>query len=186
MAKGPNKNPITPQNTLFLPFILARLWHTKEEKIPIKNATSVITIICDMIERFSEKQRVEDIKDFQGIVLIDEIELHLHPKWQYSFMNKLRETFPLIQFIVTTHSSTVLLGAGIDAVYYQIYKENGTVKISKQKEVRNDYINDIQTSIFGFDVNEERIHNPTNDDKKRQQRTKESLLKFIDTLDEEE
>jgi len=146
----------------------------------------VITIICDMIERFSKKQDVNDIKDFKGIVLIDEIELHLHPKWQYSFMNKLRETFPLIQFIVTTHSSTVLLGASMEAVYYQIYKEDGVVKISEQKEMKNDFLNDIQSTVFGFDINDERINNPTNDDKARQKQAKEAFLSLIDTPKEEQ
>jgi len=75
---------------------------------------------------------VENIVDFQGVVLIDEIELHLHPKWKYNFMKKLRETFPLIQFIVTTHSPTVLLGASEEAVFYKIYKEDGEVQISNQ------------------------------------------------------
>lgn len=143
----------------------------------------VITIICDLIARFSEKQQVEKIADFQGVVLIDEVELHLHPKWQYSFMNKLRETFPLIQFIVTTHSPTVLLGAGMEAVYYQIYKEEGVVKISEQKEVDNDFLNDIQSNIFGFDVNDERINNPSDDDKKRQDRAKKGLLSLINTIE---
>jgi len=145
----------------------------------------VITIICDLIARLSEKQQVEQIADFQGVVLIDEIELHLHPKWQYGFMNKLRETFPLIQFIVTTHSPTVLLGAGMEAVYYQIYKEEGVVKVSEQKEVKNDFLNDIQSNIFGFDVNDERINNPSEDDKKRQKRAKANLLNLIKTIKEE-
>lgn len=143
----------------------------------------VITIICDMIARLSEKQQVEQIKDFQGIVLIDEVELHLHPKWQYSFMNKLREIFPLIQFMVTTHSPTVLLGAGMEAVYYLIYKEEGVVKISEQKDVKNDFLNDIQSTVFGFDVNDERINHPSSDDKKRQDRAKKGLLSLIDTIE---
>lgn len=146
----------------------------------------VITIICDMIARLSEKQQVEHIKDFQGIVLIDEVELHLHPKWQYSFMNKLREIFPLIQFMVTTHSPTVLLGAGMEAVYYQIYKEDGIVEISEQKDVKNDFLNDIQTDVFGFDVNDERINNPSKDDEHRQKRAKEGLLSLIDTIEKGE
>jgi len=145
----------------------------------------VITIICDMIERFSKKQDVNNIKDFKGIVLIDEVELHLHPKWQYSFMNKLRNIFPHIQFIVTTHSATVLLGASKEAVYYQIYKKDGVVQISEQKEMKNDFLNDIQSTVFGFDVNEERINNPTNDDKSRQERAKKALLNLIDTIGEE-
>ncbi|WAZ17184.1 AAA family ATPase [Serratia marcescens] len=43
-----------------------------------------------------------------GIVLIDEVELHLHPKWQQEILLGLYETFPNIQFIVTTHSPQVL------------------------------------------------------------------------------
>jgi len=93
---------------------------------------SVIILICDLITRLSEKQSVEDISQFQGVVLIDEVELHLHPKWKYNFMKKLRETFPLIQFIVTTHSPTVILGASKEAVFYKVYKEEGEVKISNQ------------------------------------------------------
>jgi len=146
----------------------------------------VITIICDLIARLSEKQQVEQIADFQGVVLIDEVELHLHPKWQYGFMNKLREIFPLIQFIVTTHSPTVLLGAGMEAVYYQIYKEDGVVKISEQRDIKNDFLNDIQSNIFGFDVNDERINNPSDDDKKRQKRAKEAMLSLINTIEKGE
>lgn len=44
----------------------------------------------------------------EGIVLIDEIELHLHPGWQRDIVPKLRKTFPNIQFILTTHSPQVL------------------------------------------------------------------------------
>lgn len=43
-----------------------------------------------------------------GIVLIDEIDLHLHPKWQRIVIPKLKEHFPQIHFIVTTHSPFVL------------------------------------------------------------------------------
>lgn len=46
--------------------------------------------------------------DGQGIVLIDEIDLHLHPQWQQSIIHKLESTFPNIQFIVSTHSPLVL------------------------------------------------------------------------------
>jgi len=87
--------------------------------------------------------------------------------------------------MVTTHSPTVLLGASMDAVYYQIYKEDGVVKISEQKEVKNDFLNDIQFDIFGFDVNDERINHSSSDDKKRQQRAKENLLSLIKTVKEE-
>lgn len=43
-----------------------------------------------------------------GIVLIDEVELHLHPKWQRDVIPALERTFPHCQFIVTTHSPAVI------------------------------------------------------------------------------
>lgn len=43
-----------------------------------------------------------------GIVLIDEVDLHLHPAWQQRVIGSLREAFPSIQFIVSTHSPQVL------------------------------------------------------------------------------
>ena len=43
-----------------------------------------------------------------GIVLIDEIELHLHPRWQRDIIPALKKTFPNCQFIVTTHSPQVI------------------------------------------------------------------------------
>lgn len=44
----------------------------------------------------------------RGIVLIDEIELHLHPTWQVRVLSSLRRTFPNVQLVVTTHSPLVL------------------------------------------------------------------------------
>ena len=40
----------------------------------------------------------------QGIVLIDEIDLHLHPRWQRIIVPALLEAFPKLQFVATTHS----------------------------------------------------------------------------------
>ena len=44
----------------------------------------------------------------EGVVLIDEVELHMHPSWQRKVLNCLKQTFPNIQFIITTHSPVVL------------------------------------------------------------------------------
>ena len=123
----------------------------------------VITIICDLIARFSEKQQVESIADFRGIVLIDEVELHLHPKLQYNFMKKLIDTFPKIQFIVSTHSSTVILGATENATFYKVYKENGETKISQPMDnIKNLMANNLSTSPL-FDMETARARN--SDDK---------------------
>ena len=44
----------------------------------------------------------------RGVVLIDEVELHMHTQWQRKIINVLKNTFPNIQFIITTHSPQVL------------------------------------------------------------------------------
>lgn len=112
----------------------------------------VITIIADLLVRLSENQpQVTNINEFKGIVLIDEVELHLHPKWKYNFVKRLRDIFPLIQFIMTTHSPTVLLGASKEAVFYKIYKEDGEVKISNQM-VNEGYTNNSLISSPLFDL----------------------------------
>ena len=138
---------ITPDNVIF---------KEKGSKVSFEQLSAgykgVITIICDLIARLYEKQSyVVDVKDFRGVVLIDEVELHLHPKWKYNFMRKLREIFPLIQFIVTTHSPTVILGASKEAVFYKIYKDNGKVTISNQ--IANEgYTNNSLVSSPLFDM----------------------------------
>lgn len=50
----------------------------------------------------------EVLANSEGVVLIDEIDLHLHPEWQRRVVNDLRSAFPRIQFIATTHSPFVI------------------------------------------------------------------------------
>jgi len=128
----------------------------------------VITIVADLLVRLNENQsHVENIEEFKGVVVIDEVELHLHPKWKYSFVEKIRTIFPKIQFIMTTHSPTVLLGASKEAVFYKIYKEEGEVKISNQIE-NEGYTNNtlISSPLFELETVTSRNYdkNLSNDD----------------------
>lgn len=52
--------------------------------------------------------RAERLNETPGIVLIDEVDMHLHPKWQWNIVSALEETFPNIQFILATHSPIVI------------------------------------------------------------------------------
>jgi predicted ATP-binding protein involved in virulence len=56
------------------------------------------------------------VLDTEGIVLIDEIDMHLHPKWQRHIVDDLKRTFPKIQFIVTTHSPFIVQSLNADEV----------------------------------------------------------------------
>ena len=117
---------------------------------------SVIIWISDLIARLSEKQPyVSTIQDFRGIVLVDEIGVYLHPKWQYTIVRKLRSWFPHIQFIFTTHSPIVIMGASKDATFYKVYKESGVTKVSDSVDaasIANLMANGIVTSplLFGL------------------------------------
>jgi predicted ATP-binding protein involved in virulence len=64
--------------------------------------------IIELNPQWGVAQNVDILKLASGVVLIDEIELHLHPKWQQQVLNDLIEIFPQIQFIVTTHSPSII------------------------------------------------------------------------------
>ncbi len=70
----------------------------------------IIDIIGKIISYFvvSFKSSKKDLLNFQGIVLIDEIEKHLHPQWQRRIVPELQKIFPRVQFIITTHSPQVI------------------------------------------------------------------------------
>jgi predicted ATP-binding protein involved in virulence len=61
-----------------------------------------------------------------GIVLIDEVELHLHPKWQQQSIINLQKIFPYVQFIITTHSPHVL--STVDKNSIKILTDNSVVQ----------------------------------------------------------
>jgi predicted ATP-binding protein involved in virulence len=69
----------------------------------------ILSLVIDLARRMAMiNPGLEDPLQSEGIVMIDEIDLHLHPKWQQRIVHQLRRTFPNIQFILTTHSPQVL------------------------------------------------------------------------------
>jgi len=70
---------------------------------------NIIAMVGDIARRLSmANPHMENPLEGKGIVLIDEIDLHLHPLWQRVIISKLTEVFPNCQFIVSTHSPQVL------------------------------------------------------------------------------
>jgi predicted ATP-binding protein involved in virulence len=68
-----------------------------------------LAIVTDLSRRLVlANPQLENPLEGHGIVLIDELELHLHPKWQRGVVENLRTTFRNIQFIATTHSPFVI------------------------------------------------------------------------------
>jgi hypothetical protein len=79
---------------------------------------AVISLVADIIGNvWLEAGEPVELDDMEGIVLVDELDLHLHPTWQTEIVTGLKATFPRMQFIVTTHSPLVLAGCRADEVF---------------------------------------------------------------------
>ncbi|MFE6507649.1 AAA family ATPase [Nocardioides sp. NPDC057767] len=68
----------------------------------------------------------------EGIVLIDEIEAHLHPRWQMQVVQTIRETFPRAQFVVTTHSPLCLRGLSTDEIRVLRGYEHDEIRVDSE------------------------------------------------------
>lgn len=73
----------------------------------------------------------ENILDPEGIVIIDEIEQHLHPELQREILGRLNEKFPKIQFIITTHSPLCVTGTADVKDGYKIF----SVAYNEEEEI---------------------------------------------------
>ncbi len=116
---------------------------------------SVFSLIVDILLRLYDQQlRVSDPAELRGVVLIDEIDLHLHPLGQKNLVSSLTNVFPSVQFIVTTHSPIPLLGAPRESRIYVMRNNNGAISMERMDDkVMFSRIlpNAIFTSpIFGF------------------------------------
>ena len=76
---------------------------------------STLTWICDLLGWSYLASPVTGSRGLseqvEGIVLLDEIEQHLHPSWQLAIVPRLAKAFPAVQFIATTHSPLVAIGS---------------------------------------------------------------------------
>ncbi|NOQ36632.1 MAG: AAA family ATPase [Methylococcaceae bacterium] len=87
----------------------------KGEKKPLnilqlsQGEKSLMALVGDIARRLAMMNPdLENPLEGKGVVLIDEIDMHLHPKWQRSIVSNLQKTFPNCQFILTTHSPAVV------------------------------------------------------------------------------
>lgn len=70
----------------------------------------VLSLVLDLTRRLSwaNPDLQDPVAESEAVVLIDELELHLHPKWQRQIVHGLQATFPRCQFIATTHSPQII------------------------------------------------------------------------------
>lgn len=109
---------------------------------------NMIAMVADIAERAAvlNPQLSEDAPQrTAGVVLIDEIELHLHPGWQRTVVPSLRRTFPELQFIGTTHSPQVV--STVERGQVRVFRDN--VLIASDWFVRGRDSNELLEDIFG-------------------------------------
>ncbi len=106
----------------------------------------LIGMVLDMAYKMSiANPKMDNPLLTDGIVLIDEIELHLHPKWQMTVLDALSSIFPNIQFIITTHSPLVINHVSNEEL---IILNNS--KITQGKSLHNPYGQDVNSIVEGL------------------------------------
>jgi recombinational DNA repair ATPase RecF len=92
---------------------------------------SMLALVFDLSRRLALANPHSDdpLRKGRGVVLIDELDLHLHPSWQRMIVDRLTRTFPNCQFIATTHSPQIVGEVRSEQV---ILIENGTARRPEQ------------------------------------------------------
>jgi len=128
------------------------------EPLPFEKLASghkgIIAMVGDILVRFYKQQPdILQPRDISGIVIIDELDLHLHPKWQRKLPLLLSQVFPKVQFIVSTHSVIPLLGAPGKSLFYKVNRnlEEGIQIRRIPIDIKNLLPNSILTSPI-FDL----------------------------------
>lgn len=118
------------------------MYQVNEEILPVMSLSagyqSLVWMVLDIAYRMAVLNPCmkENITKTHGVVLIDEIDMHLHPRWQWNIINALRKVFPNVQYIAATHSP-ILFASAKDV--WLIDVEN--------KEIEYQY------SHYGIDIN---------------------------------
>jgi len=113
---------------------------------------AVLTIVARIIEwaEGTGEGELAEIEKSVGSVLIDEIDVHLHPEWQFTLRDGLLQMFPKLQFIVTTHSPHVLASAHTGEVIAMPSCVSGKCSIAPQPHSYSGWTTDqILTEIMG-------------------------------------
>ena len=74
----------------------------------IQNMVALVADLAHKCARLNPQFGPDAASETPGVVLIDEVDMHLHPHWQQKVVGQLREAFPKLQLILTTHSPHVL------------------------------------------------------------------------------
>lgn len=98
----------------------------------------IITLFGDIARRLAiANETLENPLEGNGIILIDEIDLHLHPSWQRKICHALVKTFPNCQFVITTHSPQILGELKTDEIWllndFNVYRPDSSFGLTSNQ-----------------------------------------------------
>lgn len=165
-------NDGTVSEVLFHPNVEKLLYVEKGEFKEIEDLSagyqSVLNLVIDLAYRMAilNPDAGEDIQNVEGIVLIDEIDSNLHPKWQWRIVDALVETFPNVQFIAATHSPIIVSSC----------KNANIIAISDAQEIQyieDSYalsVNEILKDMLGYYMRPAKVENLVEEFEKKMDR----------------
>ena len=116
----------------------------------------LLALVLDLARRLSQANPELDdpVTEAEAVVLIDEIDLHLHPSWQRQVVHNLVDTFPKCQFIATTHSPQIIGEVKSDHIHIivdgQVYSPTHSFGVDSSR---------VLEEIMGTDPRTQNVHN---------------------------
>lgn len=109
-----------------------------------------MALLGDLARRLTlANPMLEDPLLGEGIVLIDEIELHMHPSWQRKILGVLKNTFPNLQFIITTHSPIILSEANDDYNLFFMQRNENKIEVCSISQLNGYDTNAVLEQFMG-------------------------------------
>ena len=133
--------------------------------------------------------KIEEMPNISGILLIDEIENHLHPKWQKNIIGIIRKHFPNLQIVLTTHSPFVVSSVSDAKIYVCIDKTDHSEIEDATADYSNEPVDDVLgTKVFDVDPFSKKVSEKLEERKKAilsgDKETKERVEKELIALNE--
>lgn len=137
---------------------------------------SILKILQAIISGYGNFTNETNLQKVKGIILIDEIESHLHLSWQAKIIPLLKELFPNTTFYITTHSSVVLSQLNHGEAYRLQRDDDGVVRTKTIKSPNKASLIDVLKDAFDIDLNRLKLDSLQHDDQKQ---VKQQLLDLI-------
>ena len=141
---------------------------------------ALVRIIQAIIAGFGNFTNATDLAEVEGVVLIDEIESHLHVQWQTRIIGLLKQIFPKTTFYCSTHSPIIISQLNMTEAYVLKLDDDGVVRSKEIAYPSNGLLVDMIKSEFDFDIERAKVER---DDPKQRERMRRSLRELLDVLE---